>query len=157
MFCLTTAFFFSSPQLRMSFIVFSTEGRTLMALTEDRYKHSPPHLNALMIIFACLLCFPFLFSPSISMNIQRPDSGRTGGAEDGAARRRHLHAQGFSKGKPSANSMGNWSHTPNSMASDLLKWGSFEFIATDASKPLPQASEQIYYGTGDGELNVFLF
>uniref|UniRef100_A0AAQ6IFA8 Anthrax toxin receptor 1 n=1 Tax=Anabas testudineus TaxID=64144 RepID=A0AAQ6IFA8_ANATE len=27
---------FISPQLRMSFIVFSTEGRTLMALTEDR-------------------------------------------------------------------------------------------------------------------------
>ena len=26
-----------SPQLRMSFIVFSTEGRTLMKLTEDRW------------------------------------------------------------------------------------------------------------------------
>uniref|UniRef100_A0A3Q3WNL1 Anthrax toxin receptor 1 n=1 Tax=Mola mola TaxID=94237 RepID=A0A3Q3WNL1_MOLML len=30
--------YFPSPQLRMSFIVFSTEGRTLMALTEDRDK-----------------------------------------------------------------------------------------------------------------------
>lgn len=28
--------FFCSPQLRMSFIVFSTEGRILMKLTEDR-------------------------------------------------------------------------------------------------------------------------
>uniref|UniRef100_A0A8C6P9P0 Anthrax toxin receptor 1 n=1 Tax=Nothobranchius furzeri TaxID=105023 RepID=A0A8C6P9P0_NOTFU len=33
---LNGSFSFSSPQLRMSFIVFSTEGRTLMALTEDR-------------------------------------------------------------------------------------------------------------------------
>lgn len=50
-------FFFSSPQLRMSFIVFSTEGRILMALTEDRYK--PPHSNVLTVLFACLLCFIF--------------------------------------------------------------------------------------------------
>lgn len=50
-------FFPPSPQLRMSFIVFSTEGRTLMALTEDRYKHSPPHWNVLMNIFARLSCF----------------------------------------------------------------------------------------------------
>lgn len=38
---------------------------------------------------------------------QRADPGRSGGAEDGAARRRHLHAQRFSKSKPSAKSMGN--------------------------------------------------
>lgn len=73
-----------------------------MALTEDRYK--PPHSNVLMVLFACLLCFIFY---SISINIQRSDSGRTGGAEDGAAGRRHLHAQRFSKSKPSVNSMGN--------------------------------------------------
>lgn len=33
----------------------------------------------------------------------------------------------------------------------FFKWGPFKFIATDASKLLLQASEQIYYGTGDGE------
>lgn len=39
-------FFFSppsSPQLRMSFIVFSTDGTILMELTEDRYE--PPRCN----------------------------------------------------------------------------------------------------------------
>lgn len=30
-----------SPQLRMSFIVFSTEGRILMSLTEDRWVQFP--------------------------------------------------------------------------------------------------------------------
>lgn len=34
----------------------------------------------------------------------------------------------------------------------------FSFKATDALKScLPQASEQIYYGTGDGEFTLFLF
>lgn len=37
--------FFFSPQLRMSFIVFSTEGRILMALTEDRCRISRLHLG----------------------------------------------------------------------------------------------------------------
>lgn len=39
----------------------------------------------------------------------------------------------------------------------LFKWDPFKFIATDASKLLSQASEQIYYGTGDGKFNIFPF
>lgn len=41
-----------SPQLRMSFIVFSTEGRILMGLTEDRWVQilSEPIFNPLFSI-----------------------------------------------------------------------------------------------------------
>uniref|UniRef100_A0A8C3A3D4 ANTXR cell adhesion molecule 1 n=1 Tax=Cyclopterus lumpus TaxID=8103 RepID=A0A8C3A3D4_CYCLU len=42
---------FISPQLRMSFIVFSTEGRILMALTEDRCSHAQPQSNVLLLRF----------------------------------------------------------------------------------------------------------
>lgn len=41
-----------SPQLRMSFIVFSTEGRILMGLTEDRWVQilSEPIFNPLFSV-----------------------------------------------------------------------------------------------------------
>lgn len=37
------------------------------------------------------------------------------------------------------------------MASEPLNEAFLKFIATDASKLPSQASEQIYYGTGDGK------
>lgn len=42
-YCANREYFLScpSPQLRMSFIVFSTEGRILMSLTEDRWVQIP--------------------------------------------------------------------------------------------------------------------
>lgn len=150
MFCLTTAFF--PPQSSAADVFYCIFNRRKDSHGSHR-RQVQTFNTSLKCVNECI-CSSVLFSwssPPVSINVQRSDSGRTGGAEDGAAWRRYLHAQRFSKSKPSVHSMGNWSHTPNSLASDLLKWGSFEFIATDASKPLPQASEQIYYGTGDGE------
>lgn len=100
---------FSSPQLRMSFIVFSTEGRTLMALTEDRYR--PPPSDVLVVI--CLSAF--LKKKKLCQRItQRQDPSQPGGAEDGAAGWRHLHARGFPKSKPSVRSINGSSLNNNS-------------------------------------------
>lgn len=41
-----------SPQLRMSFIVFSTEGRILMSLTEDRWVQIPLESPTLIPLFS---------------------------------------------------------------------------------------------------------
>lgn len=118
----------SSPQMRMSFIVFSTDGRTLMALTEDRYSFTRP-----LIVFCPLLTLVCCWT-----RVQGQDPGWTGGAADGAARRRHLHGPRVPQGEQSV------------MSSE--KRASFGvFTPTDVSKTLPQASEQIYYATGDGE------
>lgn len=52
-----------SPQLRMSFIVFSTEGRILMSLTEDRWVQIP--LERLVVPLFSIMQ-QFLSSPSCS-------------------------------------------------------------------------------------------
>lgn len=49
-----------SPQLRMSFIVFSTEGRILMPLTEDRWD-SQQHSALWVWFWFVFLAFPYRF------------------------------------------------------------------------------------------------
>lgn len=55
----------SSPQLRMSFIVFSTDGTTLMELTEDRYE--PPRCN--------FICSSVVFFISLTASIYHAEIG----------------------------------------------------------------------------------
>lgn len=125
----------SSPQLRMSFIVFSTDGTILMELTEDRYE--PCRRNFIcssVVFFNFLNCFHFPRRDQIRAGLEQLRMVQPGGdtyMHRGFQRVSHLFLQ--------------W-ETHNAEPS------SFKFIDTDAWKTSPpQASEQIYYGTGNGE------
>lgn len=73
------------------------------------HTQTDPHIIIIICTFSWTSrAVSFLYDQYIFVNNQRSDSGRTAGAEYGAARRRHLHGQRISKGKASVKSMKTW-------------------------------------------------